>query len=73
VSHESYSSKAISKARRSFYERPLGLQDSYAKWLEWSDSEKAKKIKVLEKKYQDVLYLNSKECDEAQQEVRWKR
>jgi hypothetical protein len=48
----------------------LGLQDSYVKLLEWSDAAKAKKIEVLEKKYQDVLDLNSKEYDEAQQEVR---
>jgi hypothetical protein len=38
--------------------------------LEWSDAEKAKKIEVLEKKYQDVLDLNRKEYEEAQQEVR---
>ena len=58
------------------YERFLGLQDEYVKFLEWSDAEKAKKIEVLEKekeelekKYQDVLDLNGKEYDEAQQEV----
>ena len=34
-----------------------------------TETEKAKKIKILEKKYQDVLDLNSKEYDEAQQEV----
>jgi hypothetical protein len=45
--------------------------------LERSNAEKAKKIEVLEKenevlekKYEGVLDLNSKECDEAQQEVR---
>ena len=73
---------AEEKAR--FYERPLGLQDPYAKQLEWNDARQVKKIEVLEKenevlkkKYQDVLDLNSKEYDEmskeydeAQQEVR---
>jgi hypothetical protein len=66
----------LAEEEAKFYERPLGLQDSYVKLLEWSDAEKAKKIKVLEKKkkYQDVLDLNSKEYDEAQQEVRtWMR
>jgi hypothetical protein len=48
----------------------LGLQDSYVKLLEWSDAEKAKQIEVLEKKCQDVLDLNRKEYEEAQQEVR---
>jgi hypothetical protein len=38
--------------------------------LERGDAEKAKEIKVLEKKYQDVLDLNRKEYDAAQQEVR---
>ena len=37
------------------YERFLGLQDEYVKFLEWSDAEKAKEIEVLEKKYQDLL------------------
>jgi hypothetical protein len=60
----------LAEEEAKFYERSLGLQDSYVKLLEWSDAEKAKKIKVLEKKYQDVLDLNSKEYDEAQQEVR---
>jgi hypothetical protein len=39
------------------------------KYLEWSDTEKAKRIEVLEKKYEDVLDLNIKEYEEAQQEV----
>jgi hypothetical protein len=39
------------------------------KLLEWSDAEKAKKIEVLEKKYQGVLDLNYEEYVEAQQEV----
>ena len=54
----------------------MGLQDPYVKLLEWSDAAKAKKIEVLEKenevlkkKYQDMLDLNGKEHDEAQQEV----
>ena len=60
----------LAEEKAKFYERPLGLQDSYVKLLEWSDAAKAKKIEVLEKKYQDVLDLNSKEYDEAHQEVR---
>ena len=50
-------------------ERMLELQSRYTKYLEWAESEKKKRIEVLEKKYQDVLDLNSKEYEEAQQEV----
>ena len=50
-------------------QRTLELQSRYTKYLEWVESEKTKRIEVLEKKYQDVLDLNSKEYDEAQQEV----
>ena len=39
---------AEEKAR--FYERSLGLQDSYVKRLEWSDARQVKKIEVLEKR-----------------------
>jgi hypothetical protein len=59
----------LAEEEAKFYERYPGLQDTYAKLLEWSDAEKAKKIEVLEKKYQDVLALNRKEYKEAQQEV----
>jgi hypothetical protein len=59
----------LAEEKAKFYERPLGLQDSYVKLLEWSDAEKAKKIEVLEKEYQDVLDLNRREYEEAQQEV----
>ena len=59
-----------------FYERSLGLQDSYVKQLEWSDARHVKKNEVLEKenevlkkKYQDVLDLNMKEYVEAHQLV----
>jgi hypothetical protein len=38
-------------------------------YLEWADAEKTRRIEVLEKKYQDVLDLNSKEYVEAQQQV----
>ena len=58
------------------YERPLGLQDAYVKFLEWSDAEKAKKIEVLEKEkeelgkqYQDVLDDNKKDFEWMHQEV----
>jgi hypothetical protein len=47
-------------------ERMLELQSRYAKYLEWAESEKKKRIEVLEKKYQDVWDLNGKEYDEAQ-------
>jgi hypothetical protein len=53
------------------------LAEGHVKLLERFNAEKAKiievlekKNEVLEKKYEDVLDLNSKECDEAQQEVR---
>jgi hypothetical protein len=66
----------LAEENATFYERPLGLQDEYVKFLEWSDAEKAKKIEVLEKekeelekKYHDVLDLNTREYEEAQQEV----
>ena len=66
----------IAEEKARFYERSLGLQDSYVKQLEWSDTRHVKKNEVLEKenevlkkKYQDVLDLNSKEYVEAQQEV----
>jgi hypothetical protein len=59
-----------------FRERCFGLHDSYVKFLQWNDARQVKKIEVLEKenevlkkKHQDVLDLNSKEYDEAQQEV----
>jgi len=58
------------------YERFLGLQDEYVKFLEWSDAEKAKKIEVLEKEkeelgkqYQDVLDDNKKDFEWMHQEV----
>ena len=54
----------------------MGLQDSYVKLLEWGDAAKAKKIEVLEKenevlekKYEGVFDLNSKEYDKVQQKV----
>jgi hypothetical protein len=50
-------------------ERMLELQSRYMKYLEWAESERKKRIEVLEKKYQDVLDLYCKEYDEAQQEV----
>ena len=66
----------IAEEKARFYERPLGLHDSYVKLLEWSDARQVKKIEVLEKenevlkkKYQGVLDLNMKEYVEAQQEV----
>jgi hypothetical protein len=70
----------IAEEKARFYERCLGLQDSYAhsyvKFLQWDDARQVKKIEVLEKenevlkkKYQDVLDLNTKEYVEAQQEV----
>jgi hypothetical protein len=36
-------------------------------YLEWADAEKTKRTEVLENKYQDVLDLNRKEYEEAQQ------
>jgi hypothetical protein len=36
-------------------ERILELQSRYTKYLELADAEKAKRIKVLEKKYLDVF------------------
>jgi hypothetical protein len=66
----------IAKEKVRFYERPVGLQDSYVKLLGWSDARQIKKIEVLEKenevlkkKYQDVLDLNMKEYVEAHQLV----
>ena len=57
-------------------EERVEFAERYVKLLERSNAEKAKKIEVLEKenevlekKYQDVLDLNSKEYVEAQQEV----
>jgi hypothetical protein len=47
----------------------LELQNTYMEYLEWADAEKTKGIEMLEKKYEDVLDLNSKEYDEAHQEV----
>ena len=68
--------RALAEEAERFYksccertERILELQSRYTKYLEWADAEKTKRIEVLEKKYQDVLDLNSKEYDEAQQEV----
>jgi hypothetical protein len=46
------------------------MMRAYEEYLEWSEhAEKAKRTKVLEKKYQAVLDLNRKEHEEAQQEV----
>ena len=66
----------IAEEKARFYERCLGLHDSYVKFLQWNDARQVKKIEALEKenevlkkKYQDVLDLNSKEYEEAQQEV----
>jgi hypothetical protein len=66
----------IAEEKARFYERCLGLQDSYVNFLQWNDARQVKKIEALEtdnevlkKKYQDVLDLNSKEYEEAQQEV----
>ena len=57
----------IAEEKAKFYERSLGLHDSYVKLLEWSKARQVKEIEVLEKenevlkkKYQDVLDLNSK-------------
>jgi len=68
--------RALAEEAERFYksccertERMLELQSRYMKYLEWAESEKTKRIEVLEKKYQDVLDLNGKEYDEAQQEV----
>ena len=65
--------RALAEEAERFYksccertERMLELQSRYMKYLEWAESEKTKRIEVLEKKYQDVLDLNSKEYDEAQ-------
>jgi hypothetical protein len=52
-----------------FYERPLGLRDAYVEYLERSQAREQKENQELKKKYQDVLDLNIKEYDEAQQEV----
>ena len=41
----------LAEEEAKFYERSLGLQDSYVTLLEWSDAEKAKKNEVLEKEY----------------------
>ena len=50
-------------------ERALGLNNAYVEYLEWSDAEKTKRTKELEKKYQDVLDLNREGYAEAQKEV----
>jgi hypothetical protein len=47
----------LAEEKAKFYERPLELQDSYVKLLEWSDAAKAKKIEVLEKE-NEVLKKN---------------
>ena len=60
---------ALAEEAARFYKRGCELQNKYMEYLEWADAEKTKRIEVLEKKYQDVLDLNSKEYDEAQQEV----
>ena len=66
----------IAEEKARFYERCLGLQDSYVNFLQWNDARQVKKIEALEKenevlkkKYQDVLDLNSKEYVEAHQLV----
>ena len=66
----------LAEENATFYERPLGLQDAYVKFLEWSDAEKAKKIEVLgkekeelKKQYQDVLDDNKKDFEWMHQEV----
>jgi hypothetical protein len=51
----------LAEEEAKFYEGPLELQGSHVKLLEWSDAEKAKEIKVLEKTYKDVRNMNSKE------------
>ena len=60
---------ALAEEAARFYKRGCELQNKYMEYLEWADAEKTKKIEVLEKKYQDVLDLNRKEYEEAQQEV----
>ena len=61
--------RALAEEAERFYksccertERMLELQSRYMKYLEWAESEKTKRIEVLEKKYQDVFEENSKEC-----------
>jgi hypothetical protein len=58
----------LAEEKAKFYERPLGLQDSYVKLLEWSDARQAKKIEVLEKenevlqkKYEGVFDLSEQQ------------
>ena len=58
----------IAEEKAGFYERCLGLHDSYVKLLEWSDAAKAKKIEVLEKenevlekKYEGVFDLSEQQ------------
>jgi hypothetical protein len=60
---------ALAEEAATFYKRSLGLNDTYMEYLEWADAEKKKRTEVLETKYQDVLDLNIKEYEEAQQEV----
>ena len=60
---------ALAEEAARFYKRGCELQNKYMEYLEWADAEKTKKIEVLKKKYQDVLDLNTKEYEEAQQEV----
>ena len=61
---------ALAEEAARFYKRGCELQNKYMEYLEWADAEKTKKIEVLKKKYQDVLDLNIKEYEEAQQKVR---
>jgi hypothetical protein len=61
----------LAEEAATFYRRSLGLHGAYVEYLEWSDAEKTKRIRVLEKQYayQDVCDLNTKEYDGAQKEV----
>ena len=66
----------LAEEKAAFYDRPLGLQDAFVKFLEWGDAEKAKKIGVLEKEKEELekekeelLDLNQKEYAEAQKRV----
>jgi hypothetical protein len=59
----------LAEEKAAFYERPLGLQGAYVKFLEWGDAEKAEKIEVLEKEKEELLDLNKKEHAGAQKGV----
>ena len=59
--------QAEEKAR--FYERSLDLQGMYVAILEWREKVLEKKNEVLEKQSQEWRDLNTKEYEEAQDEV----